>query len=690
MGIQKMRLVCLSIFFSFISLNIGGGYTASIENSINKSAGNHTILEIKNLIKDAEEATWSTTSSESLEFGRQNALGGKVSRGYKKGGIQGSSLNKGSHLEIRPDVEAPTIAINFEPTFGRNESEVRGSFFVDFPEMKRIQLELMFDRFIDSNGAKSPAEFFVEVYEENFSKSGEWAKKQKFRIEETVLDRLINDKNIYEIDSEEFTTDSFDIVLSEWAGKSVRVDLVAHLPASSVTSQKGRWINAKIVGSTFDIQFDDEIVELNGNNISTKNFSPSAYFKPTFDNPETIPVNMLYAYPDNGINTVKIGSNWYAYIHATETAYDNEGTVLLQAPTGKSFYDMTAAEFYDCAYKVGGVVTPVLETDRDTYSWYGYSGITTSFGAYTPPAYFWKIHAFYHAEDYWLNSTTEHDSYIDVDGNKHWSHYNRIGYVLSYDNDPVNLVRTGTQNTYDVIQSFQPEQVELIGVQDPDNPDQPYDDTQRVKVGVGNPSIIKIGDYYYLFYTRWINSSLAGMLHYPTGDPYGTTIGNTVNAPPYALPLTDSICVARIHENELISDGYSSSLNAWKKFYDNAWDSPFNGYSKSVIDPGYGDWRAFGQVMYIQGIGQYAMICQGVGGTYLHVCTLDGSGAPTIWSSGIRLSAVDGLYPGIVGNTGYDELMPLSGMGGEGQLYYAVGIPGQHYLVRRRIHILAY
>lgn len=128
-----------------------GNQITFAKSSGNEYMGKHQIKTIKNLILDVADGSWSSTREEMMQLGKANAYGGRVEKGTKLGGINGSGQSLGDERYIDPNTHAPTIDVDMELTLGRADSEVRGSYVVSLPEIyKRIQLQAGYDLFLDS------------------------------------------------------------------------------------------------------------------------------------------------------------------------------------------------------------------------------------------------------------------------------------------------------------------------------------------------------------------------------------------------------------------------------------------------------------------------------------------------------------------------------------------------------------
>ncbi|MDP8242923.1 MAG: hypothetical protein P9L94_02495 [Candidatus Hinthialibacter antarcticus] len=655
-----------------------------------ENRGKHSIKTVKNLILDYSDGAWSSTSEETMELGQRSAFGGRVDKGIKLGGINGSGQSLSDELYIDPNTKAPTIDVDLELTFGQDDSEVRGAYTVHLPqEYKRIQLQAGYDLFLDSEGKESPAEFHIDVYERPKDAPESWQFSHRFESEPLSPN---THRKVFKIESEQFTAQGIVCNLSEWTGREVRIDLVSRVPKHVVATQKGRWTKLSIIGMTFDIRWADPKVETSSGAVYRVNNAVIQTTTPDIlmGSVEDTPIHDLAQIPDNALNTFKIGSTWYASTHATlDASPDTWGSILIESTT-QSFFAIGASDIDNNVYRTSGTPTYILDSPyNDDSVWYNYSGICSSFGATNAYDNNWYIHAFYHAEDFYENASP-FDRYGAEDDH---TGYRRVGYARSTTaNDPHNFSRIGTGNSIEMIRCFQPETSELIGLA--------TEDGQRELVGAGAPSVIKIGSIYYMFYTRWLNLYSTGIEYFPT--PY-TSLGFPVVGGTDTNYL-DNICVARIGAHYIDRLRVGSVYNQWHKYYDaddddayddNEWLGVPSGnfeewYSTSILPFQEGGWRAFPSVHYNEALNMYVMVCTGDypgdanGAIYMHVS----DGDPiTEWSEGFLLLAPSSnyqiAYPSIIGSDGYDEEMPIyhpEHEYGVGKLYFAIDYDQGAYL----------
>ncbi|MBI1390180.1 MAG: hypothetical protein GC154_17200 [bacterium] len=147
-------------------------------------------------------------------------------------------------------------------------------------------------------------------------------------------------------------------------------------------------------------------------------------------------------------------------------------------------------------------------------------------------------------------------------------------------------------------------------------------------VGVGGPSVIELGDYYYMFYTRWWDTREQSRdpsvtVAYPD---YGwnsfissvTLAGTTPSSsdPEWADWIRywarENVCVARAPKYNVNYSGYASNSNPWTKHHEyytgsgraDEWTSAIKGLDTAVLpDPG-----VYGKVSWNTYLERYVMI----------------------------------------------------------------------------------
>jgi hypothetical protein len=239
----------------------------------------HRIVLIKELVQDAEKATWTDQYGTRLQFNQSAQGRSNVTRETTEGVPRlavSSSLQESldqlpaqekekflKQYEIGYPVKIPVLNVTFDRNDSSSSSEVRGVYQVSLPkEFKRIQLEVNYDVFLDNPEKISDTEFFVEIYEHNFFnqwvKTGE-VKNPKIEKAQQAGKRL--QPTVYTLDNQHFQSYMYNANLSEWAGKEVQVVLTAVTPNNEYGSN-GRWTQARLVGATFEYKFvEHQIVQ---------------------------------------------------------------------------------------------------------------------------------------------------------------------------------------------------------------------------------------------------------------------------------------------------------------------------------------------------------------------------------------------------------------------------------------------
>ena len=647
------------------------------------------IVLLKDLIHDAAEATWNVQNNQALTFGMNAGLN-RVVRGAKLGGVNGSGYSPNNEFFIDESISADTIDVRFQPTLGREDVDIRGAFYLQLPNRKRIQLELLYDLFLDIQGNPSPADFFVEVFVQNLSAPSGWEKSGEIHPRAEASASMFS--TIRAIRDERFTTHIFVANLSRWAGQDVRLDLVSKIPAAAITPQRGRWVQAKLIGSNIDYQLgpgEPVPQQLNANKrLFNLDFQKPARMiiqgTPTVDylgSPSNIVLSSVRNYPDTGVSTAVINNTKYAYFHGlmefeeadavtpSDEKYHKRGTMIFENAT--NLYSISVNDLQVDLLRgvsAGSIApassgTPFLTIKPHHQEWAKwdnwYTGAQSTIVANNGGGN--RVHAFVHVEDRSIDGVSENDGLI---------RYYRIGYARSkvnsgtdfdLNNNEIYLMADdGISNPTPIIECFLTEQQMQNGV----------------SAGVGVPSVIKSGQYYYMFYTRWIaNEDMV--------DAGGW--------PPYTHAQYGIICAARALESEVISSDYASSghSNPWKKWYDGAWNEDGRGgLSTAVItDATPDEWRAFSKVLYDDDMGGYFMICKGECGFYLYFKISDLS-SPN-WGTGMLIENMEPAnqihYPSLIGQNGDDKNGSVYY-----KLYYAYDTDttgGGHYMRRREIDI---
>jgi hypothetical protein len=151
-----------------------------------------------------------------------------------------------------------TIDVSLNNNKVDDRHDMRGFFQIALPELKRIQLELSYDLILNADETSNPLEFFVEIYERDPQNGNEWTLSETLREREDKRQResqyILELSNEEQQTNERFTSHSYIANVSKWAGKEVQIALVSATPSPTAKTLKGRWIEARLVGSTFDFK----------------------------------------------------------------------------------------------------------------------------------------------------------------------------------------------------------------------------------------------------------------------------------------------------------------------------------------------------------------------------------------------------------------------------------------------------
>ncbi|MEW6236921.1 MAG: hypothetical protein AB1656_16175 [Candidatus Omnitrophota bacterium] len=665
----------------------------------------HRIVFIKNLIQDAAEAQWTDGASHPLNFNGLSGPYGTVKRGQKIGGINGSEPPVRGKLIFNDNVLADSIDIEFMPTFGRLNSQVRGKYLVLLPKLTRIQLELSYDLFLGSDSERSTADFYVEVYGRDEKEPNSWVKKEEIHKENIEEVRKL--ATINTVGEENYCHFVYVAVLSQYAGKEIRLDLVSNVPADALAEYKGRWLTARLVGSTFDYRFvpfesknDPTVSAKTSNRIP----SPANLLQGTgtiYEATDSINLTSVRFYPDESLSTAKIKGGdsterWFGYLSGT-MAIDGADAVAKQYVWGEmafdlknytnySFYSILADNLNSTLLRVDALAniapaasgTPYLvaKPSSNPYRWdNSYIGFNSSFTTTSGANKY--VHAFAHVED-WYQYPPNYNEVAPTDGNRDWA-YIRIGYWRSSANhgydfhaqkasgDSVWNGSSFVSEASPIIECFMPEWAMTY-------------DNQQV-LGTGNPSVVKhpTSGYYYMFYARQLDNN--------PGNGYG-------NYPPNVGHNWNVICLARAATNDIDDiSGYENRTNPWTNYYNNngvTWTNGRGGESTPIIDEPSNDYRSQPKVHYNAKFNCFMMICRGPDGFYIY--TSNGTDVMD-WGT-YQLLLYD--YSGDIQYYNYPSLISSSGEDNYGnddfQLYYAYrpSSGGSHSMVRRYIEFSGY
>lgn len=623
-----------------------------------------SIFQVTNLLEDARNSSWDDGKGNSLNVDEFGGIFGSVFRGKRPIILSDSSGSPDGELNVNQALSADALDIEFAPTFGRADSVVRGSYVVNLPDVKRVQLEAAVDLMVDSDGERSPAAVGVEILERSKMDQNVWEKTGGKNGVDFTLDA--NTDRISRIQEQRFTTHSFVVDLSKWRGKEIRLDLVTRVSKRALTPQKARWITARIIGADFNyilgpIINDTSVIKTKTRSSRDKEVKPntdvelggytSILIKSATNIPDT-PISTVRTYGEGSPNPYR----WFGYFHGimekegadAVSPIDRRGTMAfdLKNYTSSNLYNISVSNLQNTLLRgtsqaaaspaVSG--TPFLVIKPHAGEWdewdNWYTGVCSNILQTTDTKT--RVHAFVHVED------KSRDGIVFCP-----TAYIRIGYARSaenhaYDFDLNNngtylMSDSGVGSSTPIIEAFIKEG-KISG--------------RRGSNGAGSPSVIKSGDYLYLYYSRQLGNCDVTPEYGGYWPIYTTTIASATNI------YWDNICAARAPVNQVINEGYANLPNPWKNFYNGSWnEAGRNGYSTPVIpstENHVDSWRAFSKVVHDTANGRFYMICGGEYGLYLYDETSDLSTGN--WGTGMLLDGMEkGAAPSLIGDTGDDK-----------------------------------
>lgn len=174
-------------------------------------------------------------------------------------------------VNTRATTEQPlqfdSIDVQIPANTGKSLNAVKGMFPITLPNFKRIQLEIDYHVFVNEGEKSSPAEFYVEVFERKDATSGFWVKTGEIRESESK--RTAENQQMLEVyDTKTGSKDRllwhvYNANLSQWAGKEVMIALTA-AATDAQNPIRGRWVQTRLVGSTFDYKITPALDENTG------------------------------------------------------------------------------------------------------------------------------------------------------------------------------------------------------------------------------------------------------------------------------------------------------------------------------------------------------------------------------------------------------------------------------------------
>ncbi len=578
------------------------------------------IVLIKDFLSDIslQNAVWRDTGLQAFEFSSRQAGTERAGTGF---------INHCADIHTNPSKDL--------------HSSIYGSYIINLPDLKRIQLELRYDLFKNANGVFKHSDFYVKVIEKN--ELGKYHATAIFH--DPNLEQQTQIDSIKKEEDREFTSHPFIVDLSPWRGeKLIRIDLVVDTPSGITVPCHGRWVEASLKGTTFNIALG-EVQKITGkqasrNSNNSLSINPQLLRDSETGERQDISINDLSNYPDTGITTVNLNGRWLAYTHAINS-YNNSnkrGTVVfdLSSYSSENLYTISVDDFAKTLVRGESLHSaepalsgnPFLLFEPSDYSSRidnYYTGVSSAVVNNS------QVHAFLNLHDRYLNL-----SYHNWD-------YTRIGYARSQDTWDHDGYEFG--EIYSIIEGYQSES---------------SINATRNTYGVGTPSVIQKGNYYYLFYTRWLDRK-------------------------FISDSLDSICVARAYKNDLFNSNIEISTQAWKKYYLGSWsENGIGGKSSPILNQGW-SWRAFPKVHFNTHYNEYVMLCLGPSGVYMYMTDNQDL---TDWGSSVLLQGLESypqaLYPSVIGQGGSDTECDQYGM-----LYYAYDTNqtlGGHTMARRQIY----
>lgn len=237
----------------------------------NPPPGGHRIELITELVQNATAATWKDQSGADLNFNQRGNGRPSVLHGFKEGLARVVNLpNLPTPLDqLSPQeraqalaqyqssqpIRVPSLDIEFDNQ-GNQDQAVRGVYQITLPaDMKRIQLEVDYDILLVNENQESDSEFFVEVNERSSRNPNQWEKTgevKNYKIERARQRGERLQKPVLEISNQLYQSHMYNANISEWRGKEIQLVLTATAPGNASRRSNGRWLQARLVGATFD------------------------------------------------------------------------------------------------------------------------------------------------------------------------------------------------------------------------------------------------------------------------------------------------------------------------------------------------------------------------------------------------------------------------------------------------------
>ncbi len=614
---------------------------------------------ILDCIKERANAEWVTLSNQrltpDLKSGEPNGLDMRTVTVHTNDPMVGTY--EGDVLNVRAQV-----------TKDKGEYGVRGQYVVDLPKGRYIQFRG------SAKVVEGDSKDVVTAVELEIESKGQWERAAVFEGGKNSIEKA-NTSNR-----------AFLLNLSEWAGKKARLSLVTRVvPAYQNIGGKevitpetitAEWYTSKLVSSDywFEIGKPEKVSSFR---IQGKTIRParSKVASATIANPTVFEqiLRMQDHYADLGnpidipISSTIIPANidyatrYVGYFSAILTT-EHHGVDSPEWEYGAStrmfdFIDNPSKNLYSAS--VAEVTAAILIEDDSAVAVLSPSGdasrdfddhhVDISSIVYDTLSDSDKvIHAFFHAEDHFQFED-------DGSGDEHGKTYASIGYARSTvsDNDFGRTFDKMYSTSGLPIIKYKIDEENIIGMQ------------SHNIWGCGQPSVIPIGYYYYLYFTTW-------------------SIVNGSN-PMRRIPI---ISVARALKNEVNLANYSSQSNPWFKFKEvnSLWYSASNWTEAGIGGDCSGlynaelsgvfrtdqadsphDWRYAPMVSYNNYLNKYMIICDGgLGDEYTHGVIVHTSTDPVSFDDGLMIIlSRDILRSASPDHYKYAKYVSLIGSGGE-------------------------
>lgn len=214
------------------------------------------IVFLDELVQTMNDAEWRDQTKEAIQPNQRRSQGSEIARGIMDGMIlsENESLNSVPE-ESKEHCKIPVVDVTLKPAVNTLRNEARGLYSFTLPNLKLIQLEVDYDVILNNPDDNELAEFYVEVFERDPERSDEWVLTGELHQRERI--RNDQSKQIYSLvdesgtKTEDFISRSFNVDLSKWAGKEVKLALAASAPRIGERVYKGRWVKARLVGANF-------------------------------------------------------------------------------------------------------------------------------------------------------------------------------------------------------------------------------------------------------------------------------------------------------------------------------------------------------------------------------------------------------------------------------------------------------